>query len=150
MRVWRITRHSEQVLTGEDARLVRGRWNSEGIPIVYTASTLALAALEYLAHVKGEELPQGLVALEVELPDDVPTGVVDLADLPVDWNLIPCHPACVAIGDRWVAECRALLLRVPSAIIPEESNYLLNPRHPDAPRARVVTMRDFTFDARLL
>lgn len=150
MRVWRITRHSEEVLTGEDARLVRGRWNSAGTPIVYTASTLSLAALEYLAHIDGEEIPQGLVALEVEFPDDVPVGCVELDDLPPDWNCIPCHPACVAIGDRWIAEGRALLLRVPSAIIPEESNYLLNPRHPEAARARLVSMRDFTFDARLL
>jgi len=150
MRVWRITRRPFQALDGEGARLNGGRWNSEGVAVVYTSFALSLAALEYLVHVDVEDAPADLVALEIDVPDDVPANEVRLGDLPEDWNRVEDHPACAAIGDRWVRDGRALVLRVPSAVIPHESNYLLNPKHPDAARVEVVSVRDFVFDPRLL
>ncbi|HEX8693496.1 MAG TPA: RES family NAD+ phosphorylase [Longimicrobium sp.] len=150
MRVWRITRRPFQALDGEGARLNGGRWNSEGVAVVYTSFALSLAALEYLVHVDVEEAPADLVALEIDVPDDVPADEVRLDDLPEDWNRVEDHPACASIGDRWVRDGRALVLRAPSAVIPHESNYLLNPKHPDAARIRVVSVRDFVFDPRLL
>lgn len=148
--MWRITRRAHQALDGEGARLFGGRWNSEGVPLVYASVTLSLAALEYLTHVDVEDVPDDLIALEIELPDDAPTEVLGASTLPRDWTRSEGHPACVAAGDGWARTGRTLALQVPSAVIPEERNVLLNPRHPAAERIRVVSARDFSFDLRLL
>ena len=150
MLVWRICREGQQELDGEGARLYGGRWNSEGVPVLYTSSTLALAALEFLVHADIEDVPDDLVALAIEVPDDAGAKTVAVNDLPGDWNQLPDHPACAKIGDEWVAEGTALLLRVPSAVVPEESNLLINPGHPRAGDVVVVSMRPFAFDRRLL
>ena len=149
MLVWRICREGHRELDGDGSRLHWGRWNSEGVPVVYTSSTLALAALEYLVHVDIEDAPDDLVAVAVEVPDDAVEGIVAVDDLPGDWNQLADHPACARIGDQWAAEGTALLLRVPSAVVPEESNLLINPDHPRADDMLVVSIRPFAFDSRL-
>ena len=140
MLVWRICREAHQALDGEGARLHGGRWTSERISVVYTSSTLALAALEYLVHVDIEDVPDDLVAMAIEVPDD----------LPPDWNQVLDHPACARIGDQWAAKGTVLLLLVPSAVVPEESNVLINPDHPRAGDVRMVSIRPFAFDSRLV
>lgn len=150
MLVWRITREAHQALDGEGARLHGGRWNSEGVAVVYTSATLALAALEYLVHVDPEDVPEDLVAMRIRVPDDLPDERVRVSDLPADWSEVPDHPACVSRGDAWAKEASAAVLRVPSAIVPEEENVLLNPKHTDAGRVAVVHTRAFAFDPRLL
>lgn len=150
MRLWRITRRAHQALDGEGARLYGGRWNPEGVPVVYTSSTLSLAALEYLVHVQVENVPDDLVSLEIDVPDEVRVEEIHTFDLPDDWNQVEDHPACAALGDAWAHDVGAVVLRVPSAIIPHEQNVLLNPRHPEMRRVRVLAVRDFTFDPRLL
>lgn len=150
MIVWRLTRSAFRTLDGEGARLAGGRWNTEGRAVVYASSTLALAALEYLVHVDPEDVPDDLVALRVELPAGAREKRVDPTDLPPDWNRVPDHPACRALGDRWIEAGAALALRVPSAIVPEEENVLLDPRHPDAGRLKITRQRRFAFDPRLL
>jgi RES domain-containing protein len=137
-------------LDGEGARLNGGRWNSEGNAVVYLASTLALAAIEYLVHVDIEDVPTDLIALQVEVPDDSNIEEVALDALPTDWYRTPDAAACLAVGDEWIRRASRLLLRVPSAIIPGESNILLNPAHPDAGRVEVRLARPFVFDRRLL
>lgn len=101
------------MLDAEGARLYGGRWNSEGVPVVYASSTLALAALEYLVHVDIEDVPRDLVALEIEVPDDSPVEEIRASDLPQDWNAVEEHPACIASGDQWAARAEALVVRVP-------------------------------------
>ncbi len=101
-------------------------------------------------HVDIEDVPGDLVAMEIEVPDDSPSETVDDADLSADWNRVEDHPACLAIGRRWARAGGHLVLRVPSAVIPAEANYLLNPRHPEAGRVIVAAARDFAFDPRLL
>lgn len=150
MRVWRITRQRYLSLDGEGARLNGGRWNSEGIPIVYASTTLSLAALEYLVHVDVEDVPADLCALEIAIPDDASVEEVELSGLPADWNRVEDHPACTSLGDDWARRAATLVLRVPSALIPAEQNLLLNPRHPDMQRVRVVSIETFAFDRRLL
>jgi len=147
---WRICRERQQELNGEGARLYGGRWNSEGVPVVYASSTLALAALEFLVHVDIEDVPNDLVALGLEVPDDAGAKTVAVNALPGDWNQLPDHPACAKIGDEWAAEGTALLLRVPSAVVPEESNLLINPDHTRAGDVVVAFVRPFAFDSRLL
>lgn len=150
MRAWRLTRTAHQQLDGEGARLYGGRWNSEGVAVVYLSSSLSLAALEYLVHIDIEDVPSDLVAIEVEIPEDASIQEVDPASLPSDWNRVPDHPSSVEAGDAWIAKAESLVLRVPSAVVPIESNLLLNPRHPGSGSARVVRSLPFGFDRRLL
>lgn len=150
MLTWRICRAGHQKLDGEGARLYGGRWTSEGTPAVYVSSSLALAALEYLVHVDPDDVPDDLVAMSIRVPDDAGERFIAVEELPADWNRLPDHPACTAVGDAWVAEGATLLLRVPSAVVPEESNVLVNPNHPRARDLVVVSVRGFAFDPRLL
>jgi RES domain-containing protein len=151
MIAWRLTRSAHhQQLDGEGARLYGGRWSSEGVAVAYMSSTLSLAALEYLVHIEIEDVPSDLVAMEIELPENVSIQVVDPAALPSAWSKSPDHPGCVHAGDAWIAEGRSLLLRVPSAIIPSESNLLFNPGHSEAETARVISSFPFHYDPRLL
>ncbi|HUP00021.1 MAG TPA: RES family NAD+ phosphorylase [Gemmatimonadota bacterium] len=150
MRVWRITRRPYRALDGEGARLGGGRWNSEGVPVVYASASLSLAALEYLAHLEIEDAPRDLVTMEIDVPDDIRIEEMGASDLPKGWRTTHDHPACLALGDQWAREGRALALKVPSALIPEESSVLLNPVHPEMRRVRVVSTRPFAFDPRLL
>ena len=148
--VWRIARAAHIGLDGEGARLYGARWSSQGVAVLYTASNLSLAALEYLVHIDPEDAPDDLIALGVQVPDDAMALVCPPADLPADWRATPPPPECQDIGDRWVREGEHLLLGVPSVVVPEETNVLINPAHPDAPRVRVAVSRPFSFDPRLL
>jgi RES domain-containing protein len=139
-------------LDGEGARLNGGRWNSEGIPVVYASASLSLAVLEYLVHVEPALVPGDLVAMEVALPDDPALGAVAEASRfpPGDWRTYPAPGWQAELGDMWVADGTFLWLAVPSAIVPEEHNVLLNPRHPGMADVRVIGTRPFRFDPRLV
>lgn len=149
MLVHRLARLAHAKLDGEGARLAGGRWNSRGRAAVYASSRLSLAALELLVHTDVPLVPPDLVAFEIEVPDTLEIETVELSALPKDWRL-PGHPACRSIGDTWLAEERTAVLRVPSAVVPEESNYIINPAHRAAKSIHVVGRRRFAFDSRLL
>jgi RES domain-containing protein len=150
VRLYRICRRAHRKLDGEGARLYGGCWNSPGRAVVYTSSTLSLAALEYLIHVDPEDVPSDLVAQTIEVPDDLVIDSTSSATLRPGWDRTPAPQLCKDIGDGWVTEGRACGLRVPSAAVREESNVLLSPRHADAGRVRVVAERVFSYDPRLL
>jgi len=136
---WRLCREPFATLDGEGARLYGGRWNSPGRPLVYAASTAALTVLEVRVHL---DLPPDL------LPDDYVLVTIDLDGLAAeDVATMPADPR--AFGDDWLRIQRTPVLRVPSAIVPESQNVLLNPVHPDASRASVAASRRFAFDSRL-
>jgi RES domain-containing protein len=149
MLVHRLARLVHAKLDGEGARLAGGRWNSRGRAAVYASSRLSLAALELLVHTDVPLVPPDLVAFEIEIPDALEIESIDISSLPKDWRL-PGHPACRSIGDTWLAEERTAVLRVPSAVVPEESNYIINPAHRAAKSIHVVERRKFAFDSRLL
>jgi RES domain-containing protein len=136
---WRLCREPFADLSGEGARLYGGRWNSTGRPLVYAASTAALAVLEIRVHLDlpPELLPEDYVLLTLDLDG---LAIETVADLPADPR---------AFGDAWLAAARTPILSVPSAIVPESHNLLLNPRHPDAGAARMAAQRRFAFDRRL-
>jgi RES domain-containing protein len=146
---WRITRSLHTALDGEGARRFGGRWNSPGVAVVFTSTHLSLAALEYLVHIDIDEVPDDLVALGVEIPDDAGEHRLTPSDLPATWQDMLYSAECRAIGDPWAQDRQSLLLRVPSVIIPEEDNLLINPAHPDAEAVRVVSERSFSYDPRL-
>ncbi|MGH7498106.1 MAG: RES family NAD+ phosphorylase [Gemmatimonadales bacterium] len=149
MRVWRLARAVFAALDGEGARRAGGRWNSPGVSVVYTSSALSLAVLELLVHTDPDLYPADLRVFEIEVPGSLTARVLDVTALPPDWRDVPNHPACRAVGDAWVTPQSHVLLGVPSAIVPEELNYLINPAHPDAVLLQVVRVRAFSFDARL-
>jgi RES domain-containing protein len=149
MRVWRIARECYDPLDGEGARRVGGRWNSAGRPLVYTSRTASLSMLEVLVWVDPEDVPDDLRLFEIDVPDDAVILSLDPASLPTRWAEHSC-PECVQAGDRWIDGSESLALDVPSALLPEEHNLLINPMHPDAVRVRVVESRPFSFDLRLL
>lgn len=122
---------------GAGAAHAGARWNSRGVHVAYAASSRALAMLELLVHVQRENAPTDYVFIEAELPDDV-IEILDVARLPKDWRAEPPPAALRAIGDRWIREQRSLVLRVPSALVPEERNVLINPTHPRVAQLRIV------------
>jgi len=146
---WRIVKrkHAKSAFTGDGARLFGGRWNTPGIAVVYTAESQALAALEMVAHLESAELLEHYVAIEVR--GDVPFERLEAAALPRRWQSYPAPAKLAAFGDRWAAECRSVALRVPSVLIPEEHNFLLNPAHPDFARLSTGKPVPFRFDRRL-
>lgn len=149
MLVWRIALEKNSALDGEGARLAGGRWNSKGTAMVYTSGTLSLAALEYLVNVGLEEASDDLVSISAEMPAGMSRREVVAKDLPADWRAYPAPLKLAALGTAWARSLETAVLIVPSAVIPEENNLLLNPRHPDTGRISVVRKAAFSFDSRL-
>lgn len=141
MRLWRICRRPYADLSGEGARLFGGRWNSPGRPVVYTAETAALAVLEVRVHLDltWDLLPADFVLVRIETGKRGKTPIKAAAKATDE----------VAYGDAWLHSLRSPLLRVPSAIVPESRNVLINPLHPDAASIAVASIRSFKFDQRL-
>jgi RES domain-containing protein len=147
---WRITKqkHARSAFDGEGARLFGGRWNSPGVPMIYTAQSQALAALEMLVHLDSPDLLKKYVLFEVSI-DPSYVRDLDISMLPRNWKADPAPAKVQAIGDDWVAGGVSAVLRVPSILVPGESNYLLNLRHQDFAKLRIGTMIPFHFDPRL-
>lgn len=152
MHVWRICKraYARAPLTGEGGLRVSGRWHTAKRPVVYTSGSLALASLEALVHADPELAPSDLVAVEVEIPASVRVTQIDRDDLPRGWQRYPAPAALQGIGNEWLAAGRTAVLGVPSAIVPSERNYLVNPSHSDARRIRVIAKAAFVLDPRLL
>lgn len=150
MVVWRIARRQFQGLDGEGARLYGGRWNWGGRPVIYTSQSLSLAALEYLVHVDPLLAPTDLVAMEITVPDDAGVDVTPADFPPGEWRDSPAPEWQAELGETWLDDVTFLWLAVPSAIVPEEFNVLINPAHPGMADVRVTGTRPFRFDRRLI
>jgi RES domain-containing protein len=150
VRAWRITRALHRTLEGEGARRIGGRWNSPGVAVVFTAAHLSLAALEYLDHIEIDDAPDDLVALGIDVPEDAGERHLTAAKLPANWQTTLHSEECRAIGDAWAEGRESLLLRVPSVVIPDEDNLIINAAHPRAAEVRIVSERPFSYDPRLL
>jgi RES domain-containing protein len=118
--------------------------------VVYCGGSLSLGILELLVHLEAADLPAGFVAIPIELPDDVSIEDVAAATLAADWRAYPAPSALPAFGSQWAREGRTCALRVPSAVVPEESNYVLNPLHPQFARISAGTPAAIDLDPRLL
>jgi len=148
---WRIvkSRFAKQAFSGEGARRFGGRWNSPGHAIVYTAESQALAALEILVHVDSENLLRKYVATPVTIEEDLISSL-DLAKLPRNWKAFPAPRATRMLGDHWALSRESAVLRVPSVVIPDENNYLLNPLHEDFKKLIIGAPKLFRYDWRLM
>jgi RES domain-containing protein len=150
--VYRLTRRKfsgKNPFDGEGAFLFGGRWSSIGTRLCYAATHRSLAILEYRAHIELALMPDDLVIATLEIPDEV--SITPNPALPENWKEYPAPAPLRKIGDRFIAEARNAIMLVPSVLVPQENNVLLNPSHPDA--ARMVRQRrlvPFRYDRRLL
>lgn len=147
---WRIVPEelAATAFDGEGARLFGGRWNSAGMPVVYAAQHLSLAALEVRVHIERTSMKKRYKCLTFEF-DDRLMATLPANSLPKHWQQEPPPPSLQAVGDHWLASADSVILAVPSVIIPTEQNFLLNPRHPDFKKIKVGNLTDFSFDYRL-
>jgi RES domain-containing protein len=149
-RAWRITKakYAQAPLDGEGARLFGGRWSHPGTRVVYFAQSLSLATLEVLVHLHETPVLADYVVFAVDFPDECLT-ILQESDLPGNWRLFPTPRENQAIGDRWAQALSSLVLRVPSAIVAQEWNYLINPAHPDFQRVTAAGPFPLDIDPRV-
>ncbi|MBO9380618.1 RES domain-containing protein [Sphingomonas histidinilytica] len=153
--LWRIATDTKDYeaddLSGKGAEITGGRWNTVGIPMVYTSLTRALACLETIVHLNGGGLPLNRYLVEVRIADDLwsVAETQTASSLKVGWDAEPAGRASVEYGSDWARSNRSLLLIVPSVIVPEETNVLINPHHPEASRISATKVRRWLYDGRL-
>jgi len=147
---WRIVKekHAAAAFSGEGSARTGGRWNSRGVRVVYVSSTQSLATLESLVHLN-PRVRFKYVAMRVKFNDAL-LEIFPSKSLPREWRVEPPPPSTKALGDLWVREARSAVLALPSVIIPGETNYLLNPSHPDFKKISIGRPERFAFDPRLL
>ena len=154
MSLWRIATdaplYEADDLTGKGAELSGGRWNRKGSPVVYVSTTRALACLESVVHLADSALPLNRYLVELVVPQDEWRRAleVDAKNL-VGWDAEPAGKASLDWGTNWLASALSVLARVPSIIVPEEFNVLVNPLHQDASKIRARKVRKWFYDARL-
>lgn len=147
---WRIlkTKYAATPFDGEGARLNGGRWTSAGHPAIYLADSPALATLEVLVHLQSSSTLAYYSLVSVSFPD---TGIIQLdrASLPDTWQNDPAPPEPQALGDEWLADRSSPVLKVPTVIVPEHHNYILNPAHPRFTSFAFGTPQRYRLDRRL-
>lgn len=153
--VWRIAADTPDYgaddRTGKGAEVTGGRWNRQGTPLIYSSSTRALAALETIVHLNAGGLPLNRYLVEIVIPDDLWSAAqVETQDtMEVGWDAEPASATSMDFGTDWAKSNASLLLLVPSVVVPDESNILINPRHPGAGRVRATKVRKWLYDPRL-
>ena len=135
-------------LSGTGSRLYGGRWNNIGKPMVYMASSRALAVLEVLVHLPPALIPHDFCQAVFQVPEDVQE--LDIATLPANWQEYPEPSILKTMGDAFLKKADHLLFKVPSAVVKQEFNYLLNPAHHLTSKVKLVDQQIFSFDERLL
>jgi RES domain-containing protein len=139
-------------MAGKGAASKGGRWSSAGEFVTYASTSISLAAWETRAHLgkAGTRLPYNRFLVRIDVPDDVWRARSTVpSPLPVGWNAIPEASVSRALGSRWLSSGASALLAVPSVVIEEEDNLLINPAHPDARRLVATKIRRFLFDPRI-
>lgn len=135
-------------LTGLGPKTYGGRWNFKGIPAIYTSETRALAALEFLVHVK-TRTADNLKIATISVPDSIVPLGFRIETFPKGWRDHPPPVKLAEIGTDWLKSLKSLLLRVPSAVIPNEFNLIINPMHKDMKYVKIIHVENFTYDKNL-
>lgn len=152
MVVFRIARSKYiRDLSGTGAKRFGGRWNPKGLAVLYTSKHRSLAILELLVNANMQALPDDLSLLELNIPDQPESSAeISVRDLPKNWRSSPAPFNLAEIGGDWISSGSSLTLTVPSAVVPEEQNILINPNHPEAKHLSVQSISSFSLDSRLL
>jgi RES domain-containing protein len=150
VRIYRLAKaqYDAALLTGQGGLLADGRWHTAGRPVVYAASSEALAVLEVRVHLRRPLPAVAFTMHAIDVPDSL-IEELSPAELPADWHAVPPRGASQAVGDRWLAAARSLALRVPSIHSASDANLLINPLHRAAGRIVVAGSRAYAFDPRL-
>lgn len=150
--LWRIATdtptYEANDLTGTGAKISGGRWNRKGNAAVYAASNISLACLETVVHLLSDALPLNRYLVRISVPDDVWEKRVRLKPA-IGWDAEPPGRVSLDHGDKWLASGKSALLAVPSVIVPEEHNVLINPNHPDSSKIEATKIRKWLYDSRL-
>jgi RES domain-containing protein len=149
-RVYRIVRScfAKRPFDGEGAYLFGGRWSSPGTRLVYTSEHASLAMIEYFVHIDASDPPKDLVLVSADVPDSVSRTTRNVRSLIASWRESPAPPEFAQIGDLFVRSGRAAILIVPSVLAPSETNWLINPAHPEFDRIQVNAPEPFLYDKR--
>jgi RES domain-containing protein len=154
--LWRIASDTPDYdahdLSGKGAEITGGRWNRRGLPAIYTAATASLAPLETIVHFGASALPLNRFLVRIDLPDHLWNVRLSamVASLDIGWNAVPPGKVSLDFGDAWLKNrAGPLVLEVPSVVVPEESNILLNPRHVDIATVKATKLRLWQYDGRL-
>ncbi|MFM1759983.1 MAG: hypothetical protein RLY75_1254 [Pseudomonadota bacterium] len=154
--VWRIALDTSMFkaddLSGEGAKKSGGRWNKKGMPVLYTSESIALACLETMVHINAQGLPLTRYLVRI----DIPTRVWNLAKklnmktAGMGWDALPAGTASIEKGQKWLQSNTSALLLVPSVVIPQANNVLINPLHPDIKLIKAKKIEKFSYDPRLV
>ena len=153
--LWRIgvdaPAYESDDLSGKGAEISGGRWNRVGTPLVYTSATRALACLETVVHLANDPLPLNRYLVRVTVPAEAwaAATVLDLSTL-IGWDAEPAGKASLDWGTNWAKDKATLLALVPSIVVPEELNVLINPVHADTGKVKAVKVRKWVYDSRLV
>jgi RES domain-containing protein len=153
--VWRIATdtatYQADDLSGAGAKATGGRWNETGIAIIYASETRALACLETIVHLNAGGLPFNRYLVEITIPDDIWAGaqVASPGTLHVGWDAEPAGMVSIQFGTAWARSGSSALLVVPSVIVHEECNVLINPAHADSARITAIKQRKWLYDPRV-
>ena len=133
---------------GKGAELIGRRWNSKGIPMIYTGESRALCTAEVAVHMPLGSPPSEYVLLTISIPEDITITESDVHDLPAEWKKFPYIEITQHLGDEFILQNEYPVMKVPSAVIPGDYNFLLNPRHPDFDKIQLIKKEPFGFDER--
>jgi RES domain-containing protein len=151
LKAWRLSkkRYAEAAFTGRGPHIFGGRWNPVGVPVVYSSLSLSLAVLEVFVPMTAQDDPEDYVSVAVDLGiEHSEAERVDVGRLLSDWRLVK-HPALQLLGEEWARSMRSLVLLVPSVVVEEEWNAVINPLHPDARKLVMEKPKPFRFDLRM-
>jgi RES domain-containing protein len=150
MEVFRLTRKKYPIaLSGKGASIIGARWNSKGTEMIYCAQSRALAMAEVVVHLSLATLPKDFVILTIDIPNDVSVEILDLEILKNDWSVFPFTFETPLLGDDFVKRNEACLMKVPSAVVKGDFNFLINPQHVDFKKITIIEQNDFPFDKRI-
>lgn len=151
MKVYRLSRKKyANEFSGKGAALSGNRWNSKGVEMIYTSESRSLAMAEVFVHLSIAVLPRDFILLEIEISDAILVKNLNLKTLPENWNAFPHHPATQQIGDAFINEVEFAVMQVPSAVVNGDSNFLINPFHPQFKKIKISSKSPFLFDQRLI
>ncbi|MDI9309103.1 MAG: RES family NAD+ phosphorylase [Limnohabitans sp.] len=150
MEVFRLGRKKYPIaLSGKGAAICGGRWNSKGYEVIYAANSRALAMAEVAVHLSLAALPNDYVMMTVFIPEDVSMQILDIKKLQIDWNVFPHSFSTQVLGDDFLRNNEFCVLKVPSAVVKGDFNFLINPYHSDFDKIKIIAQEDFPFDKRI-
>ncbi|TAM98574.1 MAG: RES domain-containing protein [Chitinophagaceae bacterium] len=151
MEVFRIAKNKYiHDLAGTGSRLNGGRWNSKGESVVYMSSYRSLAVLEMIVHVPQKNLTNDYQIATIHIPEKIKVKTLSIEMLPEHWRTVTISPRLQAIGDQWLKESKYCVFQVPSVVIPQEWNYIINPAHPEAKDIMIIKTENLVLDERFI